>query len=51
MKVFKETIDCGFKILDERYSINQELSKKIFHHSTSRISLDYGVVDLALSGD
>ena len=51
MKVFKETIDCGFKILDERYSINQELSKQHLPPFNYRISLDYGVVDLALSGD
>ena len=51
MGVFKETIECGFKILDERYSINQELSKQHLPPFNYRISLDYGVVDLALSGD
>ncbi|MDW3631144.1 MAG: hypothetical protein QOK71_06885, partial [Nitrososphaeraceae archaeon] len=28
MKVFKDTIDGGFKILDERSIVNQELSKE-----------------------
>ena len=51
MEVFKEAIECGFKILDERYSINQELSKQHLPPFNYRISLDYGVVDLALSGD
>jgi CheY-like chemotaxis protein/class 3 adenylate cyclase len=51
MGVFRETIKCGFKILDERYSINQELSKQHLPPFNYRISLDYGVVDLALSGD
>ena len=51
MGVFGEAIECGFKILDERYSINQELSKQHLPPFNYRISLDYGVVDLALSGD
>ena len=51
MKVFKETIDCGFIILDERYIVNQELSKEHLPPFNYRISIDYGVVDLALAGD
>ena len=51
MGVFGDAIECGFKILDERYSINQELSKQHLPPFNYRISLDYGVVDLALSGD
>ena len=51
MGVFEDAIECGFKILDERYSINQELSKQHLPPFNYRISLDYGVVDLALSGD
>jgi class 3 adenylate cyclase/CheY-like chemotaxis protein len=49
--VFIEAIECGFKILDERYSINQELLKQQLPPFNYRISLDYGVLDLALVGD
>ena len=49
--VFIETIECGFKILDERHSINQELSKQQLPPFNYRISIDYGVLDLALVGE
>ena len=49
--VFIEAIECGFKILDERYSINQELSKHPLPPFNYRISIDYGVLDLALVGE
>ena len=49
--VFREVIECGFKILDERYSINQELSKEHLPPFNYRITIDYGVLDLALVGD
>ena len=49
--VFREVIECGFKILDERHSINQELSKQKLPPFNYRISIDYGVLDLALVGD
>ena len=48
---FREVIECGFNILDERYSINQELSKQLLPPFNYRISMDYGVLDLALVGD
>jgi class 3 adenylate cyclase/CheY-like chemotaxis protein len=51
MEVFRETIDCGFKILDERYIVNQELSKEHLPPFNYRITIDYGVLDLALVGD
>ena len=51
MKVFKETIECGFMILDEQSNVNQELSKEHLPPFNYRISMDYGVVDLALAGD
>ena len=51
MEAFREAIECGFKILDERYSINQELSKQYLPPFNYRISMDYGVLDLALVGD
>jgi class 3 adenylate cyclase len=49
--VFREVIECGFKILDERYSINQDLSKQDLPPFDYRITIDYGVIDLALVGD
>ena len=49
--VFIEAIECGFKILEERHSINQELSKQQLPPFNYRISIDYGVLDLALVGD
>jgi class 3 adenylate cyclase/CheY-like chemotaxis protein len=50
-EVFREIIDCGFKILDERYIVNQELSKEHLPPFNYRITVDYGVLDLALVGD
>jgi CheY-like chemotaxis protein/class 3 adenylate cyclase len=49
--VFIEAIECGFKILDERYSVNQELSKQQLPPFNYKISIDYGVLDLALVGE
>ena len=49
--VFIEAIECGFKILYERHNINQELSKQQLPPFNYRISIDYGVLDLALVGD
>jgi CheY-like chemotaxis protein len=48
---FREVIECALKILDARYSINDELSKQHLPPFNFRISIDYGVVDLALVGD
>ena len=48
---FSEVIECGFKILDKRFSINQELSKQYLPPFNYKISIDYGVLDLALVGD
>ena len=48
---FREAIECGLKILDERYSINQELSKQQLPPFSYRISMDFGVLNLALVGD
>jgi len=48
---FQESIECDFKILDERYKINDELVKKHLPPFNFRMSLDYGVLDLALVGD
>ena len=51
MRYFSEAIECGFKILDERYKINIELSKQHLPPFNYRISMDYGLIDLALVGD
>ena len=48
---FRAAIDCGFKILDSRYAINQELSKQHLPPFSYKISIDYGVLDLAIVGD
>ena len=48
---FQKAIECDFKILDERYKINDELARKHLPSFNFRMSLDYGVLDLALVGD
>ena len=48
---FRETIECGLKILDTRYAVNQELSKRNLPPFNYKISMDYGILDLALVGD
>ena len=48
---FQEAIECDFKILHERYKINEELARKHLLLFNFRMSLDYGVLDLALVGD
>ena len=50
-QAFREAIECGLKILDSRYAVNQELSKQYLPPFNYRISMDYGVLDLALVGD
>ena len=50
-EAFREAIECGLKILDSRYTVNQELSKQYLPPFNYRISMDYGVLDLALVGD
>src|SRR6186713_3065901 len=51
IETFRETIDCAFKILELRYIVNQELSKEHLPPFNYRITIDYGVLDLALVGD
>ena len=48
---FQKAIECCFKILDERYKINNELAKQHLPPFNYRISMDYGILDLALVGD
>jgi two-component system response regulator ChvI len=49
--VFKEAIECGFRILDARHSVNEELLQQHLPPFSYRISMDYGVLDLALVGE
>jgi len=52
-KAFEEVIKCGFEIIDKRDNINKELLMKnnLPPLEYFKISIDYGVVDLALAGD
>ncbi len=50
-QAFREVIECGLKILDSRYNINQELSKQNIPPFSYKISMDYGLLDLALVGE
>ena len=52
-KAFEEVIECSFKILEKREEINQELSKNNLPVivESYKITIDWGVVDLALAGD
>jgi CheY-like chemotaxis protein len=52
-KAFEDVIECGLEILEKREDMNKELLKKNNLPSIEnyKISLDYGVVDLALAGD
>ena len=51
IEAFKDAIDCGFNILDKRYNINEELTRQHLPPFSYRISIDYGLVDLALMGE
>jgi CheY-like chemotaxis protein len=51
LEAFREVIDCGSKILNERSKINKELCNQNLPPFSYRISIDYGVLDLALVGD
>jgi len=48
---FREVIDCVSNILSERYKVNKELCNQNLPPFSYRISMDYGVLDLALVGD
>jgi len=50
-EAFIDTIECGLKIIDARYVVNQELSKQHLPPFSYRISMDFGILDLALVGD
>jgi CheY-like chemotaxis protein len=53
-KAVEEVIECGLEILEKRENMNNELLKKknnLPPVERYKISLDYGVVDLALAGD
>ena len=48
---FQKAIECCFKTLDERYKINDELARQHLPPFNFRMSLDYGILNLALVGD
>ena len=48
---FQKSIECCFKTLDERYKINDELTRKHLPPFNFPMSLDYGILNLALVGD
>ena len=52
-KAFEEVIECGLEILEKREDINKELLMKneLPSIESYKISIDYGVIDLALAGD
>ena len=52
-KAFEEIIECCFEILEKREDKNQDLllRNNLPAVESYKISLDYGVVDLALAGD
>ena len=50
-EAFRDAIECGLKIIDTRYVVNQELSKQHLPPFSYRISMDFGILDLALVGD
>ncbi|MGI0050256.1 MAG: response regulator [Nitrososphaeraceae archaeon] len=52
-KAIEEVIECGLEILEKRENMNIELLKNnnLSQVENYKISLDYGVVDLALAGD
>ncbi|MGZ5471520.1 MAG: response regulator [Nitrososphaeraceae archaeon] len=52
-KALEDVIKCGFEILEKREDMNKELLKKnnLPQVESYKISIDYGVVDLALAGD
>jgi class 3 adenylate cyclase len=50
-KSLKKAIEFDFKILEERYKTNDELARKHLPLFNFKMSLDYGVLDLALVGD
>ncbi|MGZ5485814.1 MAG: response regulator, partial [Nitrososphaeraceae archaeon] len=53
-KAFEDVIECGLEILEKREDMNNELLKNknnLPPIERYKISLDYGVVDLALAGD
>ena len=52
-KAVEEVIECGLEILEKREDMNKELFREnnLPPVESYKISLDYGVVDLALAGD
>jgi class 3 adenylate cyclase len=47
-QAFRDTIEYSLKILENRYNLNQKLSKQHLPPFNYRISMNYGLLDLAL---
>jgi CheY-like chemotaxis protein/class 3 adenylate cyclase len=52
-KAFEDVFECGLEILEKREDMNKELLKNNNLPPVERykISIDYGIIDLALAGD
>ena len=48
---FVKALECGLEILENRQNVNDKLSAENFPPFNYRISMDYGVVEMALSGE
>ncbi len=48
---FGKALECGLEILENRQNLNDKLSAENFPPFNYRISMDYGVVEIALSGE
>jgi CheY-like chemotaxis protein len=51
ISAFYEALECSFEILENRHNINDKLSRENFPPFNYRISMDYGVIEIALSGE
>ncbi|MGI9009864.1 MAG: response regulator [Nitrososphaeraceae archaeon] len=52
-KAFEDVFECGLEILEKREDMNKELLKNnnLPPVESYKISIDYGIIDLALAGD
>ncbi len=48
---FGKALECGLEILENRQNVNDKLSDENFPPFNYRISMDYGPVEMALSGE
>ncbi|HLN33988.1 MAG TPA: response regulator [Nitrososphaeraceae archaeon] len=48
---FVKALECGLEILENRQNVNDKVAAENFPPFNYRISMDYGVVEIALSGE